>query len=217
DAVRQRVTDERPRRLRDQYLPAGARAGDPRGTHDVEPEIPLLADLGLAGVQPHAHPHLVPFRPRVVAQGALRGDRSGERVARAGEGVEERVALGVDLLPAAGSERLPDDAAVVARDGCVPVVPELLQQLGGALDVGEREGDCARVSRHARRPSAAADELDAVAVRVADETEKATTFAHLVRRALRLDPLLLQPGKRCVEILDADRYVAVARAELVRA
>src|SRR2546423_4363934 len=62
-----------------------------------------------------------------------------------------------------------------------------------------------------------ADDLDAVAVGIADEAEPAASFAHLVRRALRLDLELLQTRKRPFEILDADRDVAVPGAELVGA
>ena len=52
--------------------------------------------------------------------------------------------------------------------------------------------------------ASAPDELDAVAVRVADEAEEAAALAHLVRRPLRLDALLAEARERAVEIVDAD-------------
>src|SRR5206468_3993634 len=59
------------------------------------------------------------------------------------------------------------------------------------------------------------DELDPVAVRVADEAEPRSAFAHGVRRPLGLDALLCQPGQRAVEVVHGQRDVAVAGAELV--
>src|SRR6185436_14723596 len=70
----------------------------------------------------------------------------------------------------------------------------------------------------ASRPASAAalDQLDAVAVRVADEGDERAALADAVRRALRLDPLLREPRERPVHVVDGDRDVAVAGAELVR-
>ena len=114
-AVRQDVPEQRARRLRDQDLAAGARRGDARGADDVDPEVALVADVRLTGVEPHADTHLAPVRPGVLAQRALRRDRRRDRVARPWEREEERVALRVDLAAAGGAERLADDPAVVAR------------------------------------------------------------------------------------------------------
>ena len=68
-----------------------------------------------------------------------------------------------------------------------------------------------------RQRLATPDQLDAIAVWVADEAEEAAAFAHLVRRALRLDALLAEARERRVEIVDADRDVAVTGSQLVRA
>src|SRR5207244_6215954 len=43
------------------------------------------------------------------------------------------------------------------------------------------------------------------------------SLAHAVRLALRLDPLLLQPGESSVEIVDADCDVPIGVAHFVRA
>src|SRR4051812_43095203 len=72
---------------------------------------------------------------------------------------------------------------------------------------GPRGGRCAG--------SGALDELDPVAVRVADEADPGAAGADLIGRLLRLDALLAQPRERAVEILDGERDVVVARAELV--
>ena len=111
---------------------------------DVDADVPLLADHGLARVEAHTHPQGRPVRPLVLSQGPLCGDRGGDRVPRPLEAVEERIALGVDLLAAPLAERVADQAAVLGKRAGVPFA-ELLEQLGRALDVGEDEGDGAAV------------------------------------------------------------------------
>ena len=116
---------------------------------DVDADVPLLADDGLARVEAHAHPQGRPARPFVLGQRSLCGDRGGNRVPGTLEAVEERVALGVDLLASPRTERVADQAAVLGERIGVSVA-ELLEQLGRALDVGEDEGDGAAVQhRHA--------------------------------------------------------------------
>ena len=125
-----------------------ARRADPRRADDVEPEVALVADRRLAGVQPHPHPHRRAVGPRVGLERALGGDRGADGVPGAAERVEERVALRVDLRAAVGGERLAHDPAVVARHLGVGVA-ELLEQPGRALDVGEHERDgSGRQRRH---------------------------------------------------------------------
>ena len=61
------------------------------------------------------------------------------------------------------------------------------------------------------------DQLDAVAVGIADERDARTALAHLVRRLLGLDAVLgRQRPELAVEVVGGDRDVVVARAELVR-
>ena len=76
----------------------------------------------------------------MCAESALRSDGAGDGVPCAREGVEERVALCVDLGPALGPEVLPEEQPVVADDVAV-LVAELLEQARRALDVGEQERD----------------------------------------------------------------------------
>ena len=58
------------------------------------------------------------------------------------------------------------------------------------------------------------DQLDAVAVGIAHEAD--ARRAHEVRRALGLHALLVERGEGRVEVVDLDRDVAVAGADLVR-
>ena len=80
---------------------------------------------------------------------ALRVDRCRNRVTRAGERVEERVALRVDLPAASDLERVADEAPLRGDDVAVPVA-ELVEQPRRALDVGEDEGH--RPARQRHRP-----------------------------------------------------------------
>ena len=63
DALGQLVPEQRARRLRDEDLAAVARRADARRAHDVEPDVALVADRRLAGVQPHPHAHVLALRP----------------------------------------------------------------------------------------------------------------------------------------------------------
>ena len=62
---------------------------------------------------------------------------------------------------------------------------------------------------------AALDQLDAVAVGVAHEAQARAALAHGVGRLLGLDALPGQAGQRRVEVVDGDRDVVVAGAQLV--
>src|SRR5215218_930077 len=66
------------------------------------------------------------------------------------------------------------------------------------------------------RVSALLDQLDAVAVGVAHEADPVTALAHPVRRLLGGDALSGQLAERAVEVVDGERDVVVAGAELVR-
>jgi hypothetical protein len=100
----------------------------------------------LSGVESH------PDADRQVVERALAGYGRGDRVVRTGEGVEERVALRVDL--AAGGERLSEARQVLLEDGAVHVRAELPEQPGRSFDIGEEEGDGAgRQLAHVRELS----------------------------------------------------------------
>jgi hypothetical protein len=90
----------------------------------------------LSGVESH------PDADRQVVERALAGYGRGDRVVRTGEGVEERVALRIDL--ASGGERLTEPRQVLLEDRAVVVRAELPEQPGRSLDIGEEKGDGAR-------------------------------------------------------------------------
>src|SRR2546426_11646429 len=76
----------------------------------------------------------------MLGESALRSRAGQCSVPRAAEGDEERVALGIDLLPAVLVECRAEDPAVLGQHLAVPVT-ELLEQAGRALDVREEGGD----------------------------------------------------------------------------
>src|SRR5437762_9170439 len=129
-----------PRRVREQDLAAVARGRDPRDPVEGETYI-VAADEGhLACVNAHPDPDRVALRPGVIREGPLSVDRGHDRRRGIRKCREDRVAL------------RPDDAAAVAGDGLVEQGTVLVQQLaigvtqlldesGGARDVGEQEGD----------------------------------------------------------------------------
>jgi hypothetical protein len=74
--------------------------------------------------------------------------RGGDRVARPGEGDEERIAFGADLATAVLSERRAQQAPMVVEHVGVAVA-QPPQQTRRTLDVGEQERDgAARKLRH---------------------------------------------------------------------
>ena len=68
-----------------------------------------------------------------------------------------------------------------------------------------------------RREGAAVDQLDPVAVRVGHERDQRQllALARVVRRLLGLDAERRQLGQRRVDVVDRERHVVVARAEVV--
>jgi hypothetical protein len=113
----------------DDHLAAGGRSGDPGRPVHVDAAAVVPAQGPLAGVQAHPDPHREPGRP----------PRPGPPPP-AGEGGEERVALGAHLDPVAVPDRLAQDHRVLVAHRPVAVA-QVLQQPGRALDVGEQEGD----------------------------------------------------------------------------
>ena len=104
----------------------------------------------LAGMEPHAHADGRPIRPRLSGQAALRCD--GRSQARGGtrEDGEETVALGQDLHATVRRESRPDELPM-ARQDRGPDTRESLGESGGALDIGEQEGDRAGGQAPGRR------------------------------------------------------------------
>ena len=99
-------------RLRGEDLSAVTCGHDPRRAVDAHAVVAGLRDGRLAGVQPHPDAHLAVLGPGVRrARAGVSCCRRG--VAGPGEDVEERIALGVDLLAAVARERLAHEPLVV--------------------------------------------------------------------------------------------------------
>ena len=120
---------------------------DPGGDGDVEPEEVVTPPDHLAAVQPHAHPDPartpsgVPHLPAACGDRPLGRDRAGDRVAGAPEGEHEPVALCLHLVTAVPPQLLAHEPVVLFEDVQPAAVSEPLVEGGGALDVGEHEGE----------------------------------------------------------------------------
>ena len=102
----------------------------------VDPDVALLVPAARRCGCP-IRTRIGPVGQRLRCASAAAATASGARR----EGDEEGVALRVDLDAAVAREGLAQDAAVLGERLCVGLAPELVQQPGRALDVGEEEGD----------------------------------------------------------------------------
>jgi hypothetical protein len=136
--VEKRGIDELRGRFREDDLATMTGSSDARGEVHLFAHVPLFAHARLAGVQPD--PHLDTAR----GVGARHLRRGRERARSGGEGEEEGVALGVDLDSSAPGACRTHDPAVVGERLVVGLVADLVQELRGALDIGEEERDDAR-------------------------------------------------------------------------
>jgi hypothetical protein len=134
------VLDELSGRVREQDLAAVAGGRDPRRAMECQPAVALGVDRRLARVDPHPDPDLGARGPRMSGERPLRGGGGCDDVARRPEGDEERVPLGAHLPPSGLLERRAEETVMIRED--VAVAPaQLLEQAGGALDVGEEKAD----------------------------------------------------------------------------
>jgi hypothetical protein len=106
-------------------VPSGA---DPRSPVHVQPDVVVLADSRLTGVNPHAHPHVQTRAPAPRGKPPLPRDRGSDRVACPRESDEERVTLSVDLVAFVliehGTKHLPLGAPNIAKRGTSRHWPE---------------------------------------------------------------------------------------------
>jgi hypothetical protein len=98
--IPQVILDEIPGRLREQRLAAVPGRADAGGTVNIDADIALPSHGRFAGVQADTGAH----RPR--GQPSLRLERGRDRICRAREREEERIALSVDLDSAQSAGRL---------------------------------------------------------------------------------------------------------------
>jgi hypothetical protein len=132
--------DEFTCRAREEDLTAVAGRADTGRPMDAETDVALPADGRLGSVDADADPYLLSVGPGVARERALRGESSGDRVLRAGEGDEERVTLRVDLVAACFLEGGAEQALMLGQDVSV-LVAKRFQQARRAFDVAEEEGD----------------------------------------------------------------------------
>jgi hypothetical protein len=144
------VLEQGLRRLGNENLPAVPGRADTRGPVHREARIAAVARDGLARVKPHANLDLDSGGPLMRAKGELALHRGEERISRARERNEERVALGIDLVAVVSGERRTQQIPMVGEHGRIPA-PKLLDEARGALDVREEERHCsARLIGHRR-------------------------------------------------------------------
>jgi len=148
-------------RLGDEHLPAVARRHDPGGSVHVHADITVLADKRLAGVDPDSNAN------RPLSQRRLPRRCRGQCILHTPERDEQRVALRVHLHPGVRGERLPQHPPMLRQHFRVRLGPELVQQSGRTLDIGEEERDgagreCSHRGARQRSPASAPTGLDEV-------------------------------------------------------
>jgi hypothetical protein len=85
------------------------------GLVNAEPDVAILADTGLAGVQAHPHSHLDPIGPWVSGDVPLGIDCRRNCILAALKSDEERVALRVDFSTVVRGKGSSQDALVVCE------------------------------------------------------------------------------------------------------
>src|SRR5581483_6581250 len=139
--------DQVARGLGEEHLPAVPGGRDSRAQVHVGAHVALVGQVRRAGVEPHAD------ADRAAAKRRLRLPRRLGRVDGGREGDAEGISLGIHLDATVPREGLAQQAAVLGERLGVGLGAEVVQQLGGALDVGEQEGHRSRgqIAPHARR------------------------------------------------------------------
>jgi len=97
DLLGKSPTDQGAGGVREQHLSPVRDIGDAAGAMDMEPDVSIGPDAGLAGVQAHAHADGDARRPGLRVQRALRRDGRGHPARRRGEHDEKGVSFRPDL------------------------------------------------------------------------------------------------------------------------
>ena len=139
----------------DDDLPAVGDRAHARHGVDRQTDVPGVGQRRAAAVDAGAHPDVDIVRPDPFPQGALDVDCGLDRRGGMLEDREVLVPVGVDLVSAAPTHRVADDAPDVVQQGCVALA-QTCEQEGGTLDIGQEERDHAgRERREVGRPVAA--------------------------------------------------------------
>ena len=85
----ERLPDQGARRVGEEHLAAVPDAGDAAGAVNMESDVALGAEAGIAGVHAHPDPDLGVVRPRLAGERALGGQGGRDRAGRRREGDEE--------------------------------------------------------------------------------------------------------------------------------
>ena len=148
--------DERADRVRDDHLAAVRCCRDPGRAVDVQAHEARRRFRRLAGVEAHPNVDLDTFWPRLGGEGPLPLHGGHDRLDRAVEDDEERVALGRLLASAVVGEGCPQECRLSLEDRGVRRAAERFEQPGRALDVREQEGERRRRGGPVRRHQPAA-------------------------------------------------------------
>jgi len=114
--------DEPTCRLGEEHLPAVTGAHDPRRLVHLLPDVLRRVEARLSGVDTRAHPDRLPL------EGGHRLLDCGNGLSRRGEGVEEPVSGGVDLVAVVARAGRSHDPSLLVERGEVRVATEFLQQ-----------------------------------------------------------------------------------------
>jgi hypothetical protein len=140
-------------------------------------------------VKADPHPHVNPVGPCIRAHRPLDRQRRIERRRSSFEGGEEVVRTSVHLATTSTPHRGAHQPADIGEQGSVSIV-EAPEQLGGALDIGQQEGDLA-LRQLPLREQLRADEADGHDPVLLGRPQQSR--ARLVPRALVLEGHLTEP------------------------
>ena len=141
NVVGQAAANKRARRVRDEDLTPVRRRSDPCSAVDLQADVIVAAQLRMAGVDAHPHPHRSAFRPRSGGEAALGVHRRVDRGSRLREHDQERIAFGPPLRSASPGTGGPDDAMVLLEQRGERGRPELLDESSRGFEVREEECD----------------------------------------------------------------------------
>ena len=134
-------------RLGEENLAAVRRRRHPRGAMHVDADVAVGCHGRLTGVESHSDTYLRILGPGVRCERPLRFGSSRGGSAGPGEGNEERIALGTELVASARREDLAHDAVMLGEEAGPPIAKPLGQRRR-AFDVREEQRDSSRRQLH---------------------------------------------------------------------